>query len=132
VLSDLLKKNAKFVWSEKCERAFIDLKSQLATRPILRTPNYELPFYIAVDTSSIAIGAYLFQIADGLEHPVYYLSKKLKKHQMHYSTVEKEAYSLLIATRAFSVYFGSSPIVVYTDHGPLQFLNRMSNHNKKC
>jgi len=38
---------------------------------------------------------------------------------------------LLIAIRAFSVYFGSASVVVYTDHSPLQFLHRMSNHNQK-
>jgi len=131
VLSDLLKKNAKFVWTDKCENAFIDLKSRLATRPILRPPNYDLPFCIAVDTSGVAIGAYLFQIVDDIEHPVCYLSKKLNKHQMHYSTVEKEAYGLMLATRAFSVYFGCSLVTVYTDHSPLQFLSKMSNHNQK-
>ena len=131
VLSDLLKKNTKYVWTDKCEQAFVDLKSRLATRPILRPPNYSLPFHVAVDTSAVAIGAYLFQIVDNLEHPICFLSRKLNKHQLHYSTVEKEAYGLLIAIRAFSVYFGSASVVVYTDHSPLQFLHRMSNHNQK-
>ena len=38
------------------------------------------------------------------------------KHLRIYSTVEKEAFGLLFATRALSVYFGSSRVVVYTDH----------------
>jgi len=97
----------------------------------LRPPDYALPFCIAVDTSSIAIGAYLFQVVDNIEHPICYLSRKLSKYQLHYSTVEKEAYGLLMASRAFSVYFGSSRVIVFTDHSPLQFLNRMSNHNQK-
>ena len=48
-----------------------------------------------------------------------------------YLTVEKKAFGLLIAVRAFSVYFGSMLVVVYTDHSPLQFLQRMSNFNQK-
>jgi len=52
-------------------------------------------------------------------------------HQLNYSTVEKEALGLLLATRAFNVYFGSPPVTVYTDHSPLQFLQRKSNHNRK-
>jgi len=59
------------------------------------------------------------------------MSKKLNKHQKHYSTVKKEAFDLLTAVRAFSVYFGSTPAVVYTDYSPLQFLQRMPNFNQK-
>jgi RNase H-like domain found in reverse transcriptase len=31
----------------------------------------------------------------------------------------------------FSVYFGSHPITVYSDHSPLQFLKKMANYNQK-
>ena len=50
---------------------------------------------------------------------------------MHYSTIEKEALALVTAVRACSVYFGSSPVLVYTDHSPLQFINTMANSNQK-
>jgi len=39
-LSDLLKKGTKFVWTAETERAFLDLKSRLATQPILRPPDF--------------------------------------------------------------------------------------------
>ena len=61
---------------------------------------------------------------------VCFLSRKLEK-QRNYSVIEKEALALLIAVRAFSVYFGSYPVTVYTDHSPLQFLNRMAAYNQK-
>ena len=131
VLSDLLKKNTKFVWTDACEQAFVDIKSRLASRPILRPPNYDLPFCMAVDASDMAVEACLFQVVDGIEHPICYLSKKLNKHQLHYSTDEKEAFGLPLATRALSVYFGPAAVTVYTDHSPIQFLQRMSNHNQK-
>ena len=131
MLSDILKKNVKFVWDDACEKVFLDIKSRLATHPILQPPNYDQPFYMAVDASDVAIGACLFQVVDGVEHPICYLSKKLNKHQKSYSTVEKEAFGLLTAVRAFSVYFGCMAVTVYTDHSPLQFLQRMSNYNQK-
>jgi len=65
------------------------------------------------------------------EHPICYYSKKLDGHQKKYSIVEKETLGLILAVRTFSVYFGSSPVRVYTDHSPLQFLQRMSTHNQK-
>ena len=130
-LSDLLKKGAKFVWTPEAESAFLDLKSRLATQPILRPPDFTKPFSLAVDASDVAVGAVLFQEVDGLEHPICYYSKKLDCHQKRYSTVEKEALGLILAVRTFSVYFGSSPVRVYTDHSPLQFLKRMSCQNQK-
>jgi RNase H-like domain found in reverse transcriptase len=62
---------------------------------------------------------------------VCYLSRNLDKHQKAYATVEKEALALATSVRAFTVYFGSSEVTVYTDHSPLQFLAKMANHNQK-
>ena len=131
VLSDLLKKGVKFEWTPEANTAFLDLKSRLASRPILRPPDFKLPFCMAVDASNIAIGANLFQVVDGIEHPICFYSKKLDMHQQRYSTVEKEALGLVLAVRVFSVYFGSSHVIVYTDHNPLVFLHKMCNHNQK-
>ena len=90
-LSDLLKKGTKFVWTTEAERAFLGLKSRLATQPILRPPDFGQPFSFAVDASDVATGAVLFQKVYGIEHPICYYSKKLDYHQNRYSTVEKEA-----------------------------------------
>jgi len=131
VLSDLLKKGSRFHWGPEAEKAFLDLKSRLATQPVLRPPDYSKPFHLAVDASDLAIGATLFQVCAEVEHPICFFSRKLDQHQKKYSTVEKEALSLVLAVRAFSVYFGSEVVTVYTDHNPLVFLNRMANHNQK-
>jgi len=130
-LSDLLKKGTTFVWTAEAERAFLDLKSRLATQPILRPPDFAQSFSLAADALDVATGAVLIQEVDGIEHPICYYSKRLDCHQKRYSTVEKEALGLILAGRTFSVYFGSAPDRMYTDHSPLQFLRRMSTHNQK-
>ena len=81
ILSDLLKKSVRFEWTPEKDKAFLDLKSKLATQPILRPPDYALPFCVAADASDIAIGAALLQVIDGIEHPVCYYSKMLDAHQ---------------------------------------------------
>ncbi|RVW84020.1 Retrovirus-related Pol polyprotein from transposon 17.6 [Vitis vinifera] len=43
-LCELLVKDAKFVWDEKCQRSFEELKQFLTTAPIVRAPNWKLPF----------------------------------------------------------------------------------------
>src|ERR1043165_6451862 len=129
--NELLKKGVKFVWNESAERSFIDLKSRLAPKPILTPPDYNRPFFVAVDASQVCIGACLFQLYDGIEHPVCFYIRKLRTREVRYSTVEKEALSLVSAVRFFSVSFGTKPVVVYTDHSPLTFINSMANSNDK-
>ena len=128
----MMNKCNEFVWSEAAEKASLALKSVLASRSVLRPPNFELPFGIAVDSSDRAISVVLFQVYDNLEHPVCYFSKLLNKHQRGYSTVEKEVMALRQAGLQFRVYFDSgSPITVYTDHSPFKYLNTMAKHNAK-
>src|SRR6218665_1256331 len=129
--TDLLKKNKHFVFSDVCERAFLDLKSRLASQLILRSPDYSKQFCLAVDASQGAVGGCFFQTSNGAEHPVCYLSRKLNKHKIHYSTIEKKALALVSAVRACSVYFGNSPVIVFSDPSPLEFIDSMANSNQK-
>ena len=131
VLTDLLRKDVKFCWSKEADVVFIEIKSLLASKPILRAPDFRFPFSIGVDASSIAIGAYLFQVFDGVEHPICYYNKRLSPAQSRYSTIEREALALVTAARVFRVYFGTEPVTVHTDHSPLQFLAKMSHYNGK-
>src|SRR6218665_1185604 len=113
-LTALLKKNDPFRWSEAANAAFVDLKSRLASRPILRRPpNYDLPFSVAFDASETCLGAVLFQIVDDVEHPICYLSRKLRAAERNYSTIEKEALALVTSVKAFIPYFGSAPVTVW-------------------
>ena len=76
-LYKLLEKDAKFVWEKECHESFEELKSHLTTAPIVRAPNWQLPFEVMCDASDLAIGAVLGQREDGKPHVVYYASKTL-------------------------------------------------------
>ena len=60
VLSELLKKGKIFQWTEECEKEFLALKSCLAFGPVLRPPNYQLPFSLVTDASDRAVGSCIF------------------------------------------------------------------------
>ena len=100
----------------------------MASHPILKTSNFHLQFFLACDASDKAIAACLFQVVNDLEHPIF---ASTAKHQLAYSTIEKEAYSLLVAVMRFRIYFGTAEITVYTDHNKLCYLHKMSQSNKK-
>ena len=50
-LTQLTKKNAKFVWTPECEKSFEELKRRLITTPILVIPNSSEDFVIYTDAS---------------------------------------------------------------------------------
>ncbi len=58
---------------------------------------------------------------------------KFNKHQRRYSTIEKEGLALVLALQHLDVYVGSVSysLIVYTDHNPLIFLNRMKHNNQR-
>lgn len=133
-LTALLSPAVPFVWSADCQPAFDSVKALLCSSPVLSAPDFQRPFTIEVDASSVGAGAVLCQMdAEGLDHPVCYFSKKFNHCQSRYSTIEQETLALLLALQYFEVYVGSSaaPVVVYTDHNPLVFLHRMCNHNQR-
>ena len=133
-LTNLLSKKVKFVWTDDCQMAFDKVKLLLQKSPVLKSPDYEKPFKLIIDSSDVGTGSVLVQEAsDGLDHPVSYFSKKFLKYQKNYSVVEKETLGLVLALEHFDVYLGSTPfkIKVYTDHNPLTFLKTMKNKNQR-
>lgn len=69
----------------------------------------------------------------GRDRPVAYYSKKLNRHQRVYSTIEKEALSLVLALQHFEIYVscGGGDVKIYTDHNPLVFIERFKTKNQR-
>ena len=85
-----MKKGVKFHWDMNCQNAFDKVKAMLMNAPVLSAPQFEKPFKMMIDASDVGVGAVLLQTDErGLQHPVFYYSKKLNKHQQRYSTIEK-------------------------------------------
>ena len=133
-LTRLTSPKEKFRWTKDCQDSFDKIKALLTSHPVLQAPDLSKPFSIQIDASDEAVGAVLLQLGDdGVPHPVCYTSSKLQKYQRHYATIEKEALSLLIALDKFDVYVNNPRecIVVYSDHNPLSFVNKMKNRNQR-
>ena len=133
-LTQLLRKNTQFIWTEPCQLAFEKLKAMLQSAPVLSAPDFNRPFKIAVDASDVAAGAVLLQEDhDGVDHPVCYFSRKFNQSQRNYSTVEKDCLAIILALTHFEVHVSSTmePIVIYSDHNPLVFLHKLKNNNQR-
>ena len=132
-LTDLLKKNHTFKWSQLCQDAFQSLKKVLVSYPILKSPDFSQGFKLACDASDTAVGAVLLQEdQDTVDHPIAFFSKKMNSAQSNYSTIEKELLSLILALEHFAFYIvPSEPVTVYSDHRPLKYLASFKTKNQR-
>ena len=126
-LYKLLEKDVKFVWEKECKESFEELKSHLTTAPIVRAPNWQLPFEVMCDASDLAIGAVLGQREYGKPHVLYYASKNLNEAERNYITTKKELLAVVYALEKFRAYLVGSDIVIFTDHSALKYLLTKQN-----
>ena len=82
----LTRKSIPFEWGVEQQQAFEILKEKLMNHPVLRLPDFSIPFEVQTDASGIGIGAVLSQE----DQPVSYISRSLNDHEKNYSTMDKE------------------------------------------
>ncbi|XP_026396562.1 uncharacterized protein LOC113291217, partial [Papaver somniferum] len=121
-LCSLLSKDVAFNFDAACVKAWEELKTLLTTAPIVRPPDWKLPFELMCDASDYAVGAILGQRVDRLPYVIYYASKTLNDAQLNYSTTEKELLAVVFALDKFRSYLIGSKIIIYTDHATLKYL----------
>eukprot|EP00253_Pinus_taeda_P011525 PITA_11525 len=114
--------NIDFLWTEKCERAFNDLKKLVSTAPVLHGPNWDLPFQISFDASDTTIGVVLGQEEDRKPYAIYYISKNLSPVELNYTVTEKEFLAVIHAINKFRHYITGYPVILYTDHSAIKYL----------
>lgn len=56
-LTNLLREEVKFKWSEHCQTAFDRLKAILSCEPVLRASDFDAPFKLAVDACKVGVDA---------------------------------------------------------------------------
>jgi transposase InsO family protein len=130
-LYKLTKQSVEFVWSAVCQHAFATLTQALITAPCLKAPDYHLPFILQTDAAHEGIGAVLAQEHDGVEHPVAFISRKLKPAEINYSGTEKECLAVVWAIGQFEHYLIDAPFTVLTDHAALQWLPQKKFDNNR-
>jgi hypothetical protein len=126
-LTQLLRKNEKFDWNSESQTVFEKLKQALSSPPILAFPDFTRPFTVYTDASDIAVGAVLSQILHGQERVIAYYSRQLRKAELRYSTIEKEALAIVAATKEFYPYLYGFSFTVVTDHNPLASLKHFKD-----
>ena len=94
-LTQLTRKNHKFLWTEACERSFQELKERLTTAPVFTIPQGSDGFALYCDASKQGLGAVLMQNGK----VVAYASRQLKDYKMRYPTHDLELAAIVFALK---------------------------------
>ena len=121
-LSNLLVQGAPFQFDDQCLQAFLFLKQNLVSTPIIVATNWNLPFELMCDVSDYAIGAVLGQKMDITFQVMYYVSRTLNDAQLNYATTEKELLAIMFTFDKFRPYLIGNKVIVHTDHSAIKYL----------
>ena len=130
-LTRLLKKNTKFAWSYEQEAAFRNLKSSLLNSEVLAFPRFDLPFFLAVDSSATGIGYMLYQ-----KHPgdtedkirvIRFGSKSMNSWQKSYGPTKLELLGVVTSIVDCASYLRGNKFTLECDHQALRplFQNKL-------
>ncbi|WVZ83319.1 hypothetical protein U9M48_030480 [Paspalum notatum var. saurae] len=117
-MTALTQKNAKFVWSPKCEETFGTLKKLLTSAPVLAQPDISKPFDVYCDASGSGLGCVLMQ--EG--RVIAYASSQLRKHEVNYPTHDLELLAVIYALKKWRHYLLGNTCHIYTDYKSLKYI----------
>ena len=123
-LHALTRKNARFEWTEECQRSFDELKKRLTAAPIVALPRDEGEYRFDTDASAWSMGAVLSQIQDGHERVISYGSRLFSRSELNYCTTRRELLAVVYFVKYFKQYLLGKKFLIRTDHAALQWLKR--------
>lgn len=117
----LLKKDAKWDWSDECQQSVADIKKEILSPTFLTHYKPNMPIKLRCDASSHGIGAVIAHVMpDGTERPIAFASRSLSQAEKNYSQIEKEGLAIVYGVKKFHLYlYAKSRFTIVTDHKPL-------------
>ena len=119
VMRQLLKKDTPWEWTAECRQAFNDVKLAISKDLLLGYFDPREPVEIEVDASMKGLGAALLQKG----RPVAFASKSLTPTETNYANIEREMLSVVFGLEHFHCFIYGKPVVVHSDHKPLQYIS---------
>ena len=99
-MTRLTRKEVKFDWDDRCEKAFKELKRRLTTAPILIVPDRGQGYTVYCDVSRARLECVLMQSG----RVVAYGSRQLKNNEQNYPTHDMELAAVVFALKIWSHY----------------------------
>ena len=122
-LTDLLKKNTTWNWTEVHEKAFNMVKEAASEHTLLVKFNPTLPLLLMCDASDTGAGGLLYQLEKGEVKAISWFAKKFSSAEQKYNTREKE----LLAIKCSLEFFHQYTKYNHTDHESLRWMKNSTS-----
>ena len=133
-LHDMVKKDKKWEWTEKQEKAFRELKEQFTKEPMLAVPDIDKKMRMEVDASDYATGGVLLmECKDGLWRPVAFLSKSFNEMERNYEIHDKKMLAIIRGLESWRHLLerAQSKFEIWTDHKNLEYFMKAQKLNQR-
>ena len=133
----LLPRNRKYnpgeglKWTPQLEQHFIDTQKAVSLCPKLYFLTTGAPIIVMTDASGYGVGGYVYQLVEGVELPISFVSKTLSAQQKVWDTREREAYAIFYTLRTLDYILRDVKFTLRTDHRNLTFMNEEMNAKVK-
>jgi hypothetical protein len=126
-ITDLLKKDEKFVWNAKRDEASQTLKKLLTISPMLAQPDITKSFDVYCDASDTGFGCVLMQ--EG--YVIAYSSHQMHPHEEHYPMYDLELAAVVHALHTWWHYYLKNVAHIFTDHKSLKYFFTQADLNMR-
>ena len=114
-------------WTPAFEASFKELQGLISDCPTMHFVDPDEDLTLHTDASNYGIGGYLFQVIDGVELPVAFVSKSLSEAQLRWATIQKEAYGIFYSCKELDPLLRDRHFTLGTDHKNLLYIKESSN-----
>ena len=100
-LNNLMRKEERWSWGDKQQKAFEQLKTIFMSRPLLVVPDLDKEFKVEADASNFAMEDVLsIRYKDNKWRLVAYISKSLNEMERNYKIHDKEMLAIICCLKA--------------------------------
>jgi hypothetical protein len=120
-------KTKKREWTKETLESFHLIKAAVAKCTTTHFLNDTDPIVLHTDASDYGIGGCLFQVVEGKEHPIAFVSKSLSLAQPRWAVIQKEAYAIFFVCMHLKSLLRDRKFTLRTDHFNLLYITENSN-----
>jgi len=134
LLHEMTRKDKKWNWGERQQKAFEELKRRFTTESVLVIPDLDKEMRIEANASDFAIGGVLsMKYEDERWRPVAYISKLLNEAERNYEIHDKEMLVIIRCLEAWRHFLegAKGQFEIWTDHKNLQYFMKAQKLNQR-
>jgi len=134
LLHEMMRKETKWSWGEKQQKAFKELKERFTTEPVLVTPDLDRKTRVEADALDFATGGVLsMKCKDERWRPVAYIFKLLNEAKRNYKIHNKEMLVIIQCLKVWRHFLekAKNQFEIWTDHKNLEYFMKAQKLNQR-